>query len=461
MVLGNRTVLGRNRRRVVKSDHHGVPEGRAGPSTVLSPPREDRDLPIDFAAPWDAARQRESFVVGEHDFADLEVRAADSIDNFHFFFDPNRRTLIRRFVLGTTQQTETYCVVTLIEGDTGYQPRLDVRRDNTSNAARGRAEFRIADGHDGHLVKAGVDLSDYHEAFWELAAFLSSFPGVAAPAGGVAVLAPADAVKAFTELARNQDRDELLGTLRTVVEGRLTDQDVHLLVDRKAALDQFKQLLDDDEYLDAQVANESRQSVEGVWQAFFERNQWIFGYGLQLVACSGLDDTKLEAITTGADAFTGAGDRVDALMSTHGHISSMMFVEIKRADTDLLAGRRDDGEGHTTYRSGVYIPSRELVGAVSQVSVIAHRVTRKVSDLHDTKDDHGYKTGQVGTVEPRRVVVAGKLSEFMHKGTPHEEEFRSFELYRQSIPGVDIITFDELHARARYIVAQDDARAGT
>jgi hypothetical protein len=410
---------------------------------------------IDFRAIWDQMRAQEAFIVGEHDFADLEIREAPEVDRFHYFYDRRRRTLIKRFVLGATQRTETYCKVTLIAGDDGYEPRLDVRRDNTSGASRERAEVRLEDGEDGHLVTAAVDLSACHEEFWQLVNFLSTFPGVSPPTGGVAYVTTDANVQSLVEAMRDQDHDEFLATLRTIADGRLTETDVRLLVDRRDALEEFRLLLEDDAHMEAQKEAHPKKSVEAVWQDFFEANTWIFGYGLQLVACASLDDEKLEAITTGADAFSGQGDRVDALMSTRGYISALMFVEIKRADTDLLAGRRSDETGHTTYRSGVYVPSRELVGAVSQVSVTAHRVTRRVSDLHRTKDQHGYASGEVATVEPRRVVVAGQLTELMKEGQVNEDELRSLELYRRSVSGVDIITFDELYARAQYIVAQD------
>ncbi len=75
---------------------------------------------------------------------------------------------------------------------------------------------------------------------------------------------------------------------------------------------------------------------EGVWQNFFENNQWIFGYGLSLIACEALDGEKLEKITTGANIFTGAGERSDAVMRSNGFINSLVFGEIKTPAAPLL-----------------------------------------------------------------------------------------------------------------------------
>lgn len=112
---------------------------------------------------------------------------------------------------------------------------------------------------------------------------------------------------------------------------------------------------------------------ESLWQAFFEENQWVFGYGLNLVACESYDPAKLELPTTGANAFDGAGKRVDALLRTRGQLSSLMFCEIKRHDTPLLDPK--------PYRiPDVYRPSEELSGAVCQVQKTADKAIRAIRD---------------------------------------------------------------------------------
>lgn len=50
---------------------------------------------------------------------------------------------------------------------------------------------------------------------------------------------------------------------------------------------------------------------------FFEKNPWIFGYGLGYVFLSSLDDKKLEQIVQGFN-INGYGKRVDGLMENKG-----------------------------------------------------------------------------------------------------------------------------------------------
>ncbi|WP_406442636.1 DUF4263 domain-containing protein [Streptomyces sp. NBC_00631] len=157
------------------------------------------------------------------------------------------------------------------------------------------------------------------------------------------------------------------------------------------------------------------------WQGFFEKNSWIFGYGLTFVACDPYDDGKLERITTGANIFAGAGKRSDAVMRPRGFISSLLFCEIKTHLTSLLAS--------APYRApDVYQVSKEVVGAVAQVQKTAYKAQQLVSgQLHRQFRDDGAPTGiEVSTVRPRQVLVIGSLNEFTDGGAANPEKMTSF-----------------------------------
>jgi hypothetical protein len=53
-------------------------------------------------------------------------------------------------------------------------------------------------------------------------------------------------------------------------------------------------------------------------------------------------------------------------------------------------------------------------------------------------------------------MVIGSLQEFMADRGVNQERYRSFELFRQHTSSPEIITFDELYERARFIVEQYD-----
>ncbi|WP_329043473.1 DUF4263 domain-containing protein (plasmid) [Streptomyces sp. NBC_00178] len=204
-------------------------------------------------------------------------------------------------------------------------------------------------------------------------------------------------------------------------------------------------LLTDQEYFEQE--RKSAAGPEAVWQKLFEENPWIFGYGLNLVACEPLNGGKLERFTTGANIFTGAGKRSDAVMRSKGFISSLLLCEIKTHLTPLLAA--------TPYRlPDVYQVSKEVVGAVAQVQKTAHKALRQVAgELHTLYEDSGAPTDiEVATVRPKQVLVIGNLRQLTERNAGNPEKIASFEQYRRSVQDVEVITFDELYERACFIV---------
>jgi hypothetical protein len=65
----------------------------------------------------------------------------------------------------------------------------------------------------------------------------------------------------------------------------------------------------------------------------------------------------------------------------------------------------------------------------------------------------GTPTGEtVFNYKPKAFIVIGSTGEFAASTGVNAEKVRSFELYRNSIDGVDIVTFDELYERSKFIV---------
>jgi hypothetical protein len=59
---------------------------------------------------------------------------------------------------------------------------------------------------------------------------------------------------------------------------------------------------------------------------------------------------------------------------------------------------------------------------------------------------------KVYTVQPKGIIVIGTLRQTADLRSKRD----TFERFRKSIHGVEILTFDELVHRARYIVDQND-----
>jgi hypothetical protein len=233
--------------------------------------------------------------------------------------------------------------------------------------------------------------------------------------------------------------------LNAVLESDIHAQEIYSLARRKKELAYFRQMLDDADFREAEKAKANGR-MEDAWQAFFEKNTWIFGYGLSYVPVSTLDDKPLKTRVAGYNV-TGRGKEVDGIVKTVAAINSLCFVEIKTSETDLVK----------YYRPGVFAPSTELAGAVAQIQVTVQRALEDLTEeFRPTHLETGEPTGEtLFQFQPRSFLVIGNLGEFQTPHGANKDTFRSFELFRRSLKWPEILTFDELYARAKFIV--DDA----
>jgi hypothetical protein len=232
-----------------------------------------------------------------------------------------------------------------------------------------------------------------------------------------------------------------------VIRNEITKDDIVAVGYRKKQLEVFEKLLTNSSYFE-DLKQQRNYTAEGLWQRFFEKNQWIFGYGLGYLFLTGLDEKKLEQVVQGYSV-NNRGKRIDALMKTRGIISNLCFVEIKTHTTKLLAS--------TPYRAECFSPSAELTGAISQVQGSVASATRSLSDKIAITDKEGNPTGEeIYNYQPHSFLVIGSLSEFESEHGINSEKLRSFELFRKNILCPEIITFDELFERARFITQHNE-----
>jgi antiviral defense system Shedu protein SduA len=274
--------------------------------------------------------------------------------------------------------------------------------------------------------------------------FISNLQLIAFPNANGLNVTDADLQKLL--LSPEQVRSLIVQNQELVLElasSEITKSDLIALGYRKKQLDRFQKLLCDPDYFE-QEKRSGGTTDEGVWQHFFESNKWIFGYGLTYIFLAGLDDRKLEQVVVG-HTFTDRGKRADAVMKTKGAIEALCFVEIKKHSTPLLKA--------THYRAGCWSPSDELSGGVAQLQGTIEQAVRKLSDKLEIHTDNGDPTGEhLFSYQPRSFLVVGSLSEFEIQNGINRDKYRSFELFRRNTVRPEIITYDELYHRAKFIV---------
>jgi hypothetical protein len=173
-------------------------------------------------------------------------------------------------------------------------------------------------------------------------------------------------------------------------------------------------------------ANASNDS-EKFWQKAIEERAFVLS---QIFA--------YPVVFFGAKAYVGGkqisgkgGKEADFLLAIES-TDAIILIEIKTPQTRLL-GR--------AYREGVFPLSQDLSGAISQVLRYRQSLTRKFDSITAELAERP----TLG--EPRCIVIAGNSQELV--GQSMRE---NFELARERIHGVTIITYDELFRRLEQLV---------
>lgn len=179
---------------------------------------------------------------------------------------------------------------------------------------------------------------------------------------------------------------------------------------------------------------------ELAWAKFFEQNEWIFGYGLSYRFLN-----LIEAQAHyGGMRIDGSGTQIgDYMTVTAGNAQFIVLVEIKRPDTPLVQDK---------YRVHAHHVSKDLGGAIAQVQSDCDMWT-KVSETGQNVRELENKG--IYTCQPKGIVVIGNTSEFKEKAqddAEYRDRMLTFERYRRNLWNPEILTYDELLARAEYIV---------
>ncbi len=236
-----------------------------------------------------------------------------------------------------------------------------------------------------------------------------------------------------------QDPDRL----KELIRSDATARDVIALQRRRDVVETMRSWLSDDSAFDSESS--ARGGPERAWQWLLEANPWILGVGLGGQLLTSWSDERLEQITSGAN-IKSSGKRTDALLRTNGIVRSMVFAEIKHHRTDLLAG--------THYRSACWGPSAELSGAVVQVQQTVRMAMRDLGEFVEDRADDGarLRTGTFIT-QPRAYLIVGSLRQLEGTdGGTIDDKVHSFELFRRNLAHPEVLTFDELLARAEWHV---------
>ena len=211
------------------------------------------------------------------------------------------------------------------------------------------------------------------------------------------------------------------------IQNTLTADEVNLILGRKQGLEEYEQQLSQATW------------SEGEWQDFFERQAWVFGYGLDYRFMRQFD----REMKVGGGGTDNKNQPVSDFLMTFTDYT--VLVEIKRPSTPIFRRRRGG-------RAGTWEFSPEFTGAVSQI------LEQKAEWLsYSQTGEHYNKAGTeklaARTRNARSILVIGSKEEFASSGNPRDATVMAdtFELFRRECRSIDIVTYDELLERARFI----------
>ncbi|CAN5391780.1 hypothetical protein BH09PSE1_BH09PSE1_02220 [soil metagenome] len=182
------------------------------------------------------------------------------------------------------------------------------------------------------------------------------------------------------------------------------------------------------------AANRSEQS----WQTLFVESPFILrlAFNLPIIAVG-------DQVSVGGTAFSGTGGKIADFLHKNGLTDNLTLIEIKKPGS-LLVGPQ--------YRGGVYPPSTDVSGSVTQILDQRYQLQKALPGLKDTSNRWDLESYAIKGL----IIVGRDLEEKAQK--------KSFELYRNNLHDVQIITFDELLAKLRHLhdfLSQVPAGTGT
>ncbi len=221
--------------------------------------------------------------------------------------------------------------------------------------------------------------------------------------------------------------------------GIITSTDIVNIGYRKKQLEIFDKLLNDIDYIEIYKTENNiiDERLEVLWQHFFGKNDWIFGYGLDYKF---LGILQKEAHISNTDLTGKDGVIGDFLLGCN---KFTVLVELKRPDTDLFKNKN---------RSNSWSLSNELIDAFSQI--LEQKASWQIqaeSNTNNNYNDDGEIIKQK-TIDPKTILIIGNSNQYSGETKELQIKAKSFELFRRDSRNVEIVTFDELFERAKFIL---------
>ena len=177
---------------------------------------------------------------------------------------------------------------------------------------------------------------------------------------------------------------------------------------------------------------------EKEWQKFLQGNPFILSmvFGRPIVKVG-------DQAFVGGKTISGAGDKITDFLVRNSLTNNAALVEIKTPKAKLL--------NESPYRTSVFAPAGELVGAINQVLDQKSKFEQEIANIRNRNRGLDVEAHHVHTC-----VLIGTLPSGY-------DRVRSFELFRHNLKDVVVVTFDELLRKVadlcEFLEGKNDAKA--
>jgi hypothetical protein len=120
----------------------------------------------------------------------------------------------------------------------------------------------------------------------------------------------------------------------------------------------------------------------------------------------------------------GTGEKITDFLFKNSLTNNVGIFEIKRPATALVSKK--------SYRTGVFGPSKELAGSITQVLDQRYQLQKSLLAKKDSSRDYSLEQYSL-----RCCLIVGTVPD-------GDDEKKSFELIRNELKDVDVVTYDEL-----------------
>lgn len=245
-------------------------------------------------------------------------------------------------------------------------------------------------------------------------------------------------IKFLTDKEKLELVEELLNDKKGI--NSIKSKDLVNLGYRKNQLNNFYGLLYEknyfNKYKDCLNKKNNAKKDELVWQYFFLKNPWIFGYGLDY-KFQGILQKEFHASSSDAD---GKNEVIgDYLL---GNKKFTTFVEIKKPDTPLFGKQQN--------RSNCWALSKDIFNSISQIleQKASGQIKIETNTLYNDKNNEIKQK----SYDSKVVLIIGNWNQIKNCNDREKKiKEKTFELFRRDSRNIEIITYDELYERAKFI----------